>query len=70
MRNGIKFRGGDRAQVPSLPVDDPLTSDEKGVYFPYTPAPLGASPYRLSTETSMSGNRSEPAFPRNHAHVS
>ena len=25
-----------RAQVPSLPLDDPLTSDEKGVYFSYT----------------------------------
>jgi len=27
------------------------TADEKGIYFSYTPAPLGASPYRLSTET-------------------
>ncbi len=26
------------AQVPSLPVDDPLTSDEKRVYLSYVPA--------------------------------
>ena len=25
-----------RAQLPSLPVDDPLTSDQKGVYSAYT----------------------------------
>ena len=29
-------RGGGRAQFPSLPVDDPLTSDKKGVCLPYT----------------------------------
>jgi len=27
---------GGRAQVPSLPVDDPLKRDEKGVYSTYT----------------------------------
>ena len=37
MRNGAGFRGGGRAQLPSLPVDDPLTSDQKGVYSAYTP---------------------------------
>jgi hypothetical protein len=36
MRNGVRFRGGGRAPVPSLPVDDPLTSDKKGIYFSYT----------------------------------
>jgi len=36
MRNGVRFRGGGRAQVPSLPVDDTLTSDKKGVCLPYT----------------------------------
>jgi hypothetical protein len=36
VRNRAGFRGGGRAQVPSLPVDDPLTSDEEGVYFAYT----------------------------------
>lgn len=30
------FRGGARAQVPSLPSDDPLTSNEKGVCTAYT----------------------------------
>ena len=35
----------------------------------HTPAPLGASPYRLSTETSMSENCSEPAVPRICTHV-
>ena len=24
MRNGVRFHGGGRAQIPSLPVDDPL----------------------------------------------
>ena len=43
MWTGIKFRGGDTAQVPSLPVDDPLTSDEKNVYFAYTPQALSAA---------------------------
>jgi hypothetical protein len=33
VRNGVRFRGGGRAQVPSLPVDDPLTSDNKGRLF-------------------------------------
>ena len=36
MRNGVRFRGGGRAQVPSLPVDGPLTSDEKGICVFYT----------------------------------
>jgi len=36
VRNGAGFRGGGRAQLPSLPVDDPLTSDQKGVYSAYT----------------------------------
>ena len=30
------FWGGGRAQVPSLPAADPLTSDGNGVYFTYT----------------------------------
>jgi len=30
--NGARFRRGGRTQLPSLPVDDPLTSDQKGVY--------------------------------------
>ena len=30
------FQVGCRAQVPSLPVDDPLTGHETGVYFAYT----------------------------------
>jgi hypothetical protein len=30
------FQVGGRAQVASLPVDDPLASDEKGVYFSFT----------------------------------
>lgn len=34
--NGAGFSGGGRAQGPSLPMDDPLTSDEKGVCFSYT----------------------------------
>jgi hypothetical protein len=29
------FRGGGRAQIPSLPMDDPLTSDKRGVCLPY-----------------------------------
>jgi len=33
VRNGARFRDGGGAQVPLLPVDDPLTSDEKRVYF-------------------------------------
>ena len=36
LRNALRFRGGGRAQVPSLPVDDPLTSDQKRVYSAYT----------------------------------
>ena len=35
--NGAGFRGGGREQVPSLPVHDPLTSNENGVYIFYTP---------------------------------
>jgi len=58
------LRPESRAPVPSSPVDDPSTSDQKGIYFSYT------HPYRLSTETSMSGNRSEPAVPRLCTHVS
>ncbi len=37
-----RFRGGGRAQVSSLSVDDPLTSDEKGVYFSYTQTPINS----------------------------
>ena len=40
---GQNFGGGGRAQVPSLPVDDPLTSDQNGVYSAYTPSPLTLS---------------------------
>ena len=29
------------AQLPSLPVHDPLTSDKKGVCLPYTQSPIG-----------------------------
>lgn len=52
---GGGFRGGGRAQGPSLPVDDPLTSDEKGVNSAYTPTPVK----RRNSAAAASGNLSE-----------
>jgi hypothetical protein len=48
MRNGVRFRGGGRAQVPSLPVDGPFKRHTHGKPFIAFQFPvLQASPDRF-----------------------